>query len=625
MKWSLAARLRLGFVVAVLLALGVAATAWWITLAYRDDVSHAYAKDLRAATQLAEVESALWRLRYGLPQFMIGSPEEQKAILDQQEPLHRIVEERLAAYADLAEADDEREAATHLRAAFDRFKRAQPKFFELWAAGDREAALAWRALTTFPFGTTTVRLLEAQIALRQDHAEREQSHADANVRLALSGVTAITITLLVMLIAGYRNALRMLRPIRELRAQAQRTVREQLGETVDEAMRGNEIVALEHSFQHMTEHLLAHANALRQTRDRLQFLVSATPVVIYTAAAHGDVGATYVSANVRSLLGYDPEEFTADPGFWASHIHPEDRERVFADIPALFESGEHTHEYRFSHKNGSWRWMRDEAVLTRNAGGAPQEIVGCWLDVTERHRAQEAIQDALRMKTEFMANVTHELRTPLNSVIGFAELLHEQVPGPLNARQAEFAADILASGQRLLALVEGILEMSRLDAAGTALEREPVDIGAALATRAAAHRALAEAQGLGISLELAPNLGDAELDPRALRRMLDALIDNAIKFNREGGRVTLSARRDGDWLEIAVADSGIGIAHADLAKLFQPLVQLDAGLARRAGGIGLGLALARRLAELHGGTIEVASEPDQGSTFTLRLPIKEKT
>ena len=371
--------------------------------------------------------------------------------------------------------------------------------------------------------------------------------------------------------------------------------------------------------------LVASQAELRQSRERLDFLVSAAPVVIYAAQAHGDFGTTFVSANVRTQLGHDPAEFTASPGFWASHIHPQDRERVFADLPALFEAGEHTHEYRFAHKDDSWRWMRDAAVLTRDAAGAPLEIVGYWIDITKEHRAEEAIQGALRMKTEFMTNVTHELRTPLNSVIGFAELLHDQVPGPLNARQTGFAADILASGQRLLALVEGILEMSRLDAAETSLEREAVDVGAALAARAAAHHALADAHGVSISLELAPDLGDAELDPRALRRMLDALIDNAIKFNREGGRVTLSARRAGDWLEIAVADSGSGIAGEDLAKLFQPLVQLDAGLARRAGGIGLGLALARRLAELHGGTIEVQSEPGQGSSFTLRLPMKEKT
>ena len=230
------------------------------------------------------------------------------------------------------------------------------------------------------------------------------------------------------------------------------------------------------------------------------------------------------------------------------------------------------------------------------------------------------LEEADRTKAEFMANVSHELRTPLNHVISGAELLREQALGPLNAEQVEFAGDIMTSGLRLLALVDAILEMSRTSAAGAALERERVEIGKVLDERVAAHRKAAEAQRVTIGLEVAPDLGDAELDPRAFGRMLDALLDNAIKFNREGGSVAVTARRDDGWVEIAVADTGIGIAREDMASIFKPLVQLDAGLTRRRGGVGLGLALARRLAELHDGTIEVRSEPGAGSTFTLRLP-----
>ena len=155
--------------------------------------------------------------------------------------------------------------------------------------------------------------------------------------------------------------------------------------------------------------------------------------------------------------------------------------------------------------------------------------------------------------------------------------------------------------------------------------QKPVEIGAALEERVTVHRKAAEASGVTLRLEVAPEAGSEELDPKALRRMLDALLDNAIKFNREGGTVAVSARRNDRWLEIAVADTGIGIAREDLAKLFKPLVQLDAGLARQHGGVGLGLALARRIAELYGGTIEVESKSGKGSTFTLRLRIQEKS
>lgn len=372
--------------------------------------------------------------------------------------------------------------------------------------------------------------------------------------------------------------------------------------------------------------------ALRQSSERLEFLLRATPAIIYSARAQGDFGASFISANVRQQLGYDPDEFIADPGFWASHIHEDDRERIFAGLALLEKEGPHSREYRFRHKDGSWRWMRDELRLIRDATGAPIETVGYWIDVTVRkeaelalERTQAGLRKALLAKSEFMNNVTHELRTPLNSVIGFAEMLKDEVPGPLNAKQAAFAVDILASGRHLLALVEGILEMSRLDASAAALVREPVEISAALEERVAAQRKAAAARGIEIRLEAAPDAGRAELDPKALRRMLDALLDNAVKFNNDGGTVTVRVRRAGDTLEIAVSDTGIGIAREDLAKLFKPLSQLDAGLARRHGGIGLGLALAQRLAELHGGTIEVASEPGKGSTFTLRFPIEEKS
>ena len=177
----------------------------------------------------------------------------------------------------------------------------------------------------------------------------------------------------------------------------------------------------------------------------------------------------------------------------------------------------------------------------------PRQIKELQQAEKELERTQAILQDALRVKSEFMNNVTHQLRTPLNSVIGFAELLRDEVPGPLNAQQAEFAADILASGQHLLRAGEG-------------------DSG-----------------------NVAARCGRA---------------------------------RAGGALEIAVTDTGFGIAREALAKLFKPLTQLDAGVARKHGGLGLGLALAHRLAALHGGTIEVESEPGEGGTFTLRLPIE---
>lgn len=516
---SLAAQLRLGFVVALSMVLGVSGVAWWVALDYRDDIKLAYQEHLLTTVQLAEAESALWQLRYGFPQFMIGSPAEQQRILAEQETWYAIIESRLTDYERATTDPQERAQLERLFAAYHRYKAARPKFFELWLAGEKDAAIAWRARTTTPYGAETLQAFAAQIALQRAHAQREQARTERKLRVVLGLVAAITLVQFAVLALAYAMSRRLLRRIRALRAQALAVVHDQLGERIETGTGGNEVTALEDSIQLMSGRLLAHNTLLRQFNETLEARVA----------------------------------------------------------------------------------ERTEALAM----------------------ALAAATESDRMKSEFMNAVTHELRTPLNGVIGFAELLKDEVLGPLNPRQAEFIADIHASGLRLQKLVEGILDMSRLDADDEAGAAAPVDLTALLEERVAAHHQAAAARG--ITLEVAADAGRARLDARALRRILDALLDNAIKFNREGGAVRVSARRADGRLDIAVADTGIGIAPADLPKLFQPLVQLDGALGRQYGGIGLGLALAQHLAQRLGGTIDVQSEPGAGSTFTLRLPLKEET
>jgi len=138
---------------------------------------------------------------------------------------------------------------------------------------------------------------------------------------------------------------------------------------------------------------------LRSSEARMEFLLSASPAIIYSCKVTGDYGATFVSDNVTKLLGYTPDDFIADPGFWASHIHPDDHEQVFARLPSLFEAGGHAHEYRFLHKDGTYRWMRDELRVIHDAAGRPAELVGCWYDITERKRAEEALRESERQLT----------------------------------------------------------------------------------------------------------------------------------------------------------------------------------------------------------------------------------
>jgi PAS domain S-box-containing protein len=153
------------------------------------------------------------------------------------------------------------------------------------------------------------------------------------------------------------------------------------------------VVRIYGAAQDITERKQAEA-ALRESEARLAFLMQATPAVIYTSKPFGDYGATFVTENITRQTGYSPREFVEDSGFWASHIHPDDRARVFAELPRLFEQGYHVHEYRFQHRDGHYLWMRDELRLIRDADGNPQEIIGFWLDITERKQAEEALRES---------------------------------------------------------------------------------------------------------------------------------------------------------------------------------------------------------------------------------------
>lgn len=197
--------------------------------------------------------------------------------------------------------------------------------------------------------------------------------------------------------------------------------------------------------------------------------------------------------------------------------------------------------------------------------------------------------------------------------------------GELNARQAEQVHEIRSGGGELLKIVNAILDMSSLDAEKLAASKEVVDLAGLVKDAVAAQTRQAKERGIEIDTEIEPDAEFAVCNPRAVRKALDQLLSNAVKFNCDRGRVHIMVRRSKGKdkpgpIEIAVADTGIGIAPGDMPRLFQPFVQLDASLARRYGGIGIGLALVRRLAEACGGQVTVESEPGKGSVFTLRLP-----
>ena len=267
-----------------------------------------------------------------------------------------------------------------------------------------------------------------------------------------------------------------------------------------------------------------------------------------------------------------------------------------------------------------------------------QGVFAAARDVTERRRLDQVLQEknaelesaraaaenTSRAKSDFLANMSHELRTPLNAVIGFSEVLQDQMFGAINEKQQEYVNNILTSGRHLLALINDILDLSKVEAGKMELELGVFPLRESLEGSLTMLREKALQGGLELELDLAPESEVViEADQRKFRQILFNLLSNAVKFTPAGGTVRLSAVPDGDCIEVTVRDSGIGIAAADIRKLFHPFTQLESVYTKGFEGTGLGLALTRQLVQLHSGRIWVESEVGKGSSFSFAIPLRQ--
>jgi PAS domain S-box-containing protein len=294
-----------------------------------------------------------------------------------------------------------------------------------------------------------------------------------------------------------------------------------------------------------------------------------------------------------------------------------------------------------------------ELAVSQVQTGGRRLFTGIVRDITERKRFEHTLQEknielehANRMKSEFLATMSHELRTPLNAIIGFSEALKDGLMGQMSELQHEYVGDIFTSGRHLLSLINDILDLSKVEAGMMTLELDAVNVNSLLQDSLSIVREKAAAQCIELALEIREDLGIPQLDMRKTKQIVYNLLSNAVKFTPKGGRVTLHARRvarasvgalPGAWpvhgfpladsayaefIEIDVSDSGIGISKDDMAKLFLPFSQIDSSLARKFEGTGLGLAMVKQLAELHGGSVAVASAEGEGARFAVWLPLR---
>ena len=375
---------------------------------------------------------------------------------------------------------------------------------------------------------------------------------------------------------------------------------------------------------------------------------------------------TFIGRGIAELTGIPLEEFT--PTSLDSLIQESTMMGEFKGVPLqraveLVRSGRSgllwQCDHRIRTRSGEERWISDASIQVMGDNDIPKGSVGIFQDITDRKNSEQALRQsekelralsealeqrvvertadlyrvnaelekAASAKDEFLAVMSHELRTPLTSILGLSESLIEQTRGPINERQEKSLQIIQSSGNHLLELINDILDLSKIEAGKLELHLESVEV-AKLCESSLAF-VMEQATKKSITLEFYPEQAQYKLvgDPRYLKQVLVNLLNNAVKFTPEKGRVILNvtANAEKNLMQFSVIDNGIGIAPENLSRLFQPFVQVDTRLSRQYEGTGLGLALVQKLTDLHGGSVQVKSEVNVGSRFTINLPWQSDT
>jgi PAS domain S-box-containing protein len=385
---------------------------------------------------------------------------------------------------------------------------------------------------------------------------------------------------------------------------------------------------------------------------RFQALLDSIPQLAWLADATG--AAHWFNQRWYEFTGTSPDRGLRSGWVWVELIHPDHAKRVRARYRKCVGSGDSWEDtFPLRAADGSYSWFLSRAVPLVDENGE----LGGWLatstDVSEQQeieenrerllvaeriarneaeRAREAAQSANKAKSEFLAMMSHEIRTPINAVIGYTQLLDVGVAGPITSGQREQLARIMASGKHLLALIDDILDLSRIDAGRLRVAQSHGVAGETADAALALVRPQALAKRISVSEECE---GYREAvyagDDRRVQQILINLLANAVKFTPPGGRVVLGCHvtqtvpfetdRRGSWTSFDIVDTGVGIRKEVQQQIFRPFVQGDTGYSRPHGGTGLGLSISQRLARLMGGEITLESEDGAGSRFTLWLPM----
>jgi PAS domain S-box-containing protein len=367
--------------------------------------------------------------------------------------------------------------------------------------------------------------------------------------------------------------------------------------------------------------------ALRESEERYALATQAATEGIYewTIAANS----LYLSGRAQEVLGFPSDPLT--PAAWNDRVHPDDFEAYKQAIAGHFKGAtDHLEiEYRMLDTHGGVLWILDRGIAVRDENGRAIRLLGAISDITARKQAEEELREArdqaeaaTRAKSHFLANMSHELRTPLNAIIGFSRLVMRRSRDTLETKQYENLGKILVSAEHLLALINTILDLSKIEA--ERMETRPAEfrLEPLLEHCLRTVEPLVNPEKVELVKNVEEDLPNLYTDQDKLRQLLINLLSNAVKFTKQGSIKVCAACDDGERVVIQVVDTGTGIGEHALTHIFEEFYQVDGSSTREHPGTGLGLAIGKRLVELLGGDIDVESEVDVGSTFTVTLPLR---
>ncbi|MGB1025781.1 MAG: PAS domain-containing sensor histidine kinase [Rhodospirillaceae bacterium] len=376
--------------------------------------------------------------------------------------------------------------------------------------------------------------------------------------------------------------------------------------------------------------------AIIDSEERYALALQATHEAIIDWDVDTDI-ITY-SDRITEITGLDPD-LIRTPASWQDVVDEQDRNRFRTAILALLknETEELDLEYRIrsGFAEGRVLWVRHRAMALRRPSGWVYRLAGSVQDISPLVETLDALKVAKdqadwanRAKTQFLANMSHELRTPLNAIIGYSEIIEKEMFGPLGAPQyLDYAKTVVESGQHLLGMINDILDLSRIETGIITLVPEPIAFSGVIDAVIRSATPRADKRGVGLVKVISPSLPVIMGEERRLKQILINLLDNAIKFSVEAQTVTLRCYSNvqAGQLVCEVEDQGIGMNQEKVAMLLEPFAQADSRLERRFDGAGLGLPLAKAFIDLHHGSLDIHTAPDQGTLVRVTLPVQGQT